>query len=26
LHQEMSGYIRVSPKGSNVAITYGIGK
>jgi nitrous-oxide reductase len=26
LHQEMSGYIRVSPKGSNVALTYGIGK
>lgn len=26
LHQEMSGYIRVSPKGSNVAITYGTGK
>lgn len=26
LHQEMSGYIRVSPRGSNVAITYGTGK
>lgn len=26
LHQEMQGYIRVSPKGSNVAITYGTGK
>ncbi|MDZ7624697.1 MAG: Sec-dependent nitrous-oxide reductase [Ignavibacteriaceae bacterium] len=26
LHQEMSGYIRVSAKGSNVAITYGTGK
>ena len=24
LHQEMSGYIRVSPKGSNVPIRYGI--
>ena len=26
LHQEMSGYIRVSPRGSNVAIMYGTGK
>ncbi len=26
LHQEMSGYIRVSPKGSNVQISYGTGK
>jgi nitrous-oxide reductase len=26
LHQEMSGYIRVSPKGSNVEISYGTGK
>jgi nitrous-oxide reductase len=26
LHQEMSGYIRVSPKGSNVALSYGTGK
>ena len=26
LHQEMSGYIRVSARGSNVAITYGTGK
>ena len=25
LHQEMSGYIRVSPKGSNVEIKYGTG-
>lgn len=25
LHQEMSGYVRVSPKGSNVALTYGLG-
>ncbi|MDH3268184.1 MAG: Sec-dependent nitrous-oxide reductase [Ignavibacteria bacterium] len=26
LHQEMSGYVRVSSRGSNVAITYGTGK
>ena len=26
LHQEMSGYIRVSPKGSNVELTYSLGK
>ena len=26
LHQEMSGYVRVSPRGSNVALTYGTGK
>jgi len=26
LHQEMSGYIRVSPKNSNVALTYSLGK
>lgn len=26
LHQEMSGYIRVSPAGSNVPITFGTGK
>lgn len=26
LHQEMSGYVRVSPKGSNVPIKYGLGK
>jgi nitrous-oxide reductase len=26
LHQEMSGYVRVSARGSNVAITYGTGK
>jgi nitrous-oxide reductase len=26
LHQEMSGYVRVSPRGSNIAITYGTGK
>ena len=26
LHQEMSGYIRVSPKGSNVVLSYGTGK
>jgi len=26
LHQEMSGYIRVSPKGSNVKLSYGTGK
>ncbi len=25
LHQEMQGYIRVSPKGSNVPIKYGTG-
>lgn len=25
LHQEMSGYVRVSPKGSNVPITYSLG-
>lgn len=25
LHQEMSGYVRVSPKGSNVPISYGLG-
>jgi len=25
LHQEMSGYVRVSPKGSNIPITYGLG-
>lgn len=25
LHQEMSGYVRVSPKGSTVALTYGLG-
>lgn len=25
LHQEMSGYVRVSPKGSNVPIKYGLG-
>ncbi|RXK83784.1 Sec-dependent nitrous-oxide reductase [Filimonas effusa] len=25
LHQEMSGYVRVSPKGSNVPITFGLG-
>ena len=25
LHQEMSGYIRVSPAGSNVPISYGLG-
>ncbi|MCO5259109.1 MAG: Sec-dependent nitrous-oxide reductase [Crocinitomicaceae bacterium] len=25
LHQEMTGYIRVSPKGSNVPIKYGLG-
>lgn len=26
LHQEMSGYIRVSPKGSNVDLTFSLGK
>lgn len=26
LHQEMSGYIRVSPKGSNVPLSFGLGK
>ncbi|NEU09545.1 Sec-dependent nitrous-oxide reductase [Flavihumibacter sp. R14] len=26
LHQEMSGYVRVSPKGSNVAISFSLGK
>jgi nitrous-oxide reductase len=26
LHQEMQGYVRVSPRNSNVAITYGTGK
>lgn len=26
LHQEMSGYVRVSPKGSNVEIAYGTGQ
>jgi len=26
LHQEMQGYIRVSPRGSNVQISYGTGK
>jgi nitrous-oxide reductase len=26
LHQEMQGYVRVSPAGSNVPITYGTGK
>jgi nitrous-oxide reductase len=26
LHQEMSGYIRVSPRGSNVELTYSLGK
>jgi nitrous-oxide reductase len=26
LHQEMSGYIRVSPAGSNVPLTFGTGK
>jgi len=26
LHQEMQGYIRISPAGSNVAISYGTGK
>lgn len=26
LHQEMSGYIRVSPKGSSVPISFGLGK
>lgn len=26
LHQEMSGYVRVSPKGSSVALSYGTGK
>ncbi|MEO6722222.1 MAG: Sec-dependent nitrous-oxide reductase [Ferruginibacter sp.] len=26
LHQEMSGYVRVSPKGSNVPITFSLGK
>ena len=26
LHQEMSGYVRVSPKGSNVELSYGTGK
>ncbi len=25
LHQEMSGYVRVSPRGSNVKLTYGLG-
>ncbi len=26
LHQEMQGYVRVSPKGSNVPLTYSLGK
>ncbi|MBU7578287.1 MAG: Sec-dependent nitrous-oxide reductase [Flavihumibacter sp.] len=26
LHQEMSGYVRVSPKGSNVPLTFSLGK
>ncbi len=26
LHQEMQGYVRVSPKNSNIAVTYGTGK
>jgi nitrous-oxide reductase len=26
LHQEMSGYMRISPKGSNVALAYGTGE
>ncbi len=26
LHQEMSGYVRVSPKGSNVPLTFSVGK
>jgi nitrous-oxide reductase len=26
LHQEMSGYLRVSPAGSNVALSWGTGK
>ena len=26
LHQEMQGYVRVSPAGSNVALTWGTGK
>jgi nitrous-oxide reductase len=25
LHQEMQGYLRVSPAGSNVSITYSLG-
>ena len=26
LHQEMQGYVRVSPKGSNVPISFHVGK
>jgi nitrous-oxide reductase len=26
LHQEMQGYVRVSPAGSNVPLTWGLGK